>query len=124
MRLLRLNTMDQLPHDLIDRILTYLPDFDTLLSAILVSRSIYSVFKARPSSIKVAITINIAGPSVKQAMALSNLQWGLSNDEAYDEDNTPSYPTHLQQGEQLLEQARVVASFETLFSRRFAPAYS
>ena len=116
--------MDRLPADLIDRILTYLPDFDTLFSTILVSKSIYNVFKIRPSSIKAAVTDNVVGPCVKQAMALSNLQWSPSNDKVsiYNEDNAPSYPAHRQQGKQLLECARVVASFKNLFSRRFVAA--
>lgn len=110
--------MNQLPLDLIDRILTSLPDFDTLCATILVSKSIYNVFKIRPTSIKASVTFNIAGPSAKQAMALSNIQWDLTV-EFYEEDNIKDYPSCRVQGTQLLERAHIVASFEALFSRRF-----
>lgn len=110
--------MEQLPLDLIDRILTSLPDFHTLFATILVSKSIYNVFKIRPTSIKASVTFNVAGPSMKQAMALSNIQWDPAV-EFYEEDNIKGYPTCRVQGRQLLDRAYVVASFEALFSRRF-----
>ncbi|EIM83488.1 uncharacterized protein STEHIDRAFT_123904 [Stereum hirsutum FP-91666 SS1] len=110
--------MDQLPLDLIDRILTSLPDFDTLCATILVSKSIYNVFKIRPTSIKASVTFNIAGPSAKQAMALSNIQWDRTV-EFYEEANIKDYPSCRVQGTQLLDRANIVASFEALFSRRY-----
>lgn len=111
--------MDQLPLDLIDRILTYLPNFDTLFDTVLVSKKIYGVFSARPTSIKAAVAVNTVGPSVQQAMALSNIEWD-SDVEFYEEDNTKLYPKRREQGMQLWERARIVALFEDFFSRRFA----
>lgn len=111
--------MDQLPLDLIDRILTYLPDFDTLFATILVSKSIYNVYKIRPTSIKAFVTVNIVGPSVKQAMALSAIE-DRSGAEFYEEEHVKFYADSRRQGAALLERAKTLASFEALFCRRFA----
>src|SRR5579872_691944 len=53
-----------LTSDIIDCILTSLPDFPTLLSAILVSKSFHEVFQAHPSSILTSVTATKIGPEL------------------------------------------------------------
>ncbi|EGN98506.1 hypothetical protein SERLA73DRAFT_183555 [Serpula lacrymans var. lacrymans S7.3] len=64
--------MDPFPFnaDVADRILTYLPNFSSLLSAILSSRFVYSVYKARPNSISRAILYNQLGAALPPALRL------------------------------------------------------
>ncbi|KZT06332.1 uncharacterized protein LAESUDRAFT_679904 [Laetiporus sulphureus 93-53] len=53
--------LPSLSPDLLDRILTFLPDFRTLSAFIRTSKNLYSVFQARPKSIVKAITQNASG---------------------------------------------------------------
>ena len=50
--------------DVIDCVFTALPDFATLLSTILVSKSFHRVFQAHPSSILTSVTETHIGPEV------------------------------------------------------------
>jgi hypothetical protein len=50
--------MHGLHNDLIDRLLTFSPDFQTLGAAILTTRSFYEIFKAHPASILRAVAAN------------------------------------------------------------------
>ena len=53
-----------LSSDAIDCVLTSLPDFATLRSTILVSRSFHEVFQAHPSSILATVAATHIGPEV------------------------------------------------------------
>ena len=53
-----------LSSDIIDYLLTSLPDSGTLLSTILVSKSFYDVFQAHPSSIITSVVTNQIGPEL------------------------------------------------------------
>ncbi|KAJ7078655.1 hypothetical protein C8R44DRAFT_654481 [Mycena epipterygia] len=57
-----------LDDDIIDRVLTFLPDFKTLQAAILCSKSLYSVFATHPHSIVEAVAFNLIGPALLSAM--------------------------------------------------------
>lgn len=57
-----------LDDDLIDKILTFLPSFTDLRSAVLSSNTFYGVFSARPSSIVEAIAYNEVGPALPEAL--------------------------------------------------------
>jgi hypothetical protein len=53
-----------LSSDVIDCVLTSLPDFPTLLSTILVSKSFYDVFQAHPGSTLISVAATQIGPEV------------------------------------------------------------
>lgn len=53
-----------LSSDVIDYLLTLLPDAGTLLSTILVSKSFYEVFQARPRSTLTSVATNQIGPEL------------------------------------------------------------
>ncbi|KAJ7720094.1 hypothetical protein DFH07DRAFT_972738 [Mycena maculata] len=57
-----------LDDDLVDRVLTFSPNFCTLYAIILVCKSIHSVFSARPASITRAVAYNICGPALPDAV--------------------------------------------------------
>ena len=50
--------------DIIDHVLVSLPDFATLLSTILVSKSFHQVFKAHPGSTLISVAATQIGPEV------------------------------------------------------------
>lgn len=50
--------------DIIDCVLTSLPDFSTLLSTVLVSKSFYEVFQAHPASTLISVAATQIGPEV------------------------------------------------------------
>ncbi|KAG0703764.1 hypothetical protein DFH29DRAFT_416855 [Suillus ampliporus] len=56
--------------DLVACVLTSLPDFDCLVSAILTSKSIYNVFEQHPHSIVRSVAYNLVGPALPQALRL------------------------------------------------------
>jgi len=53
-----------LSSDIIDCVLTSLPDFATLFSTILVSKSFHEIFQAHPSSILTSVATTQIGPEV------------------------------------------------------------
>jgi len=53
-----------LSSDIIDCVLTSLPDFATLLSTTLVSKSFHEIFQAHPSSILTSVATTQIGPEV------------------------------------------------------------
>ncbi|KIJ60910.1 hypothetical protein HYDPIDRAFT_116592 [Hydnomerulius pinastri MD-312] len=56
--------------DLVDRILTSLPDFSSLVSTILTSKAVYAVYKAHPTSIQRAVAYNLVGSALPEALRL------------------------------------------------------
>ncbi|KAJ6603572.1 hypothetical protein DFH09DRAFT_1301359 [Mycena vulgaris] len=54
--------------DIADRIMTFSPSFSTLQSTILVSKAFYSDFQSHPMSIIRAVTYNIVGPALPEAL--------------------------------------------------------
>ena len=61
---LLLNMAPSLSSDIIDHLLTELPDFATLISTILVSKSFYEVFQTHPSSILTSVATTQVTPEV------------------------------------------------------------
>jgi len=53
-----------LSSDIVDCVLTSLPDFATLASAILISKSFHEVFQAHPSSILTSVATTQIGPEL------------------------------------------------------------
>jgi hypothetical protein len=59
-----------LPLDIVDHILSCIPDYRTLLAAILTSKAqLYKVFQSHKQSILVSVTFNLVGPSLPHAVA-------------------------------------------------------
>lgn len=111
-----------LDDDIVDRILTWLPDFYTLKSTILVSKSIHTVFEAHPKSIIRAVAYNLVGPALPQALRTTRCLFrkidGLTEpDYALDEEMLlPMKPEEICQ---IIQTTSVVESLEDLFSRRY-----
>lgn len=63
----------QLSEDIVDVILTALPDFPTLLSTISASKDINTVFETHPLSIIRCVADNQVGPALPQALRLVRL---------------------------------------------------
>lgn len=60
-----------LPADVVDRVLTFLPDFKSLSAALRTNkRHIYEVFQAHPKSIVLAIAHGVVGPALPQAVRM------------------------------------------------------
>ncbi|KAJ7658188.1 hypothetical protein DFH06DRAFT_1327474 [Mycena polygramma] len=57
-----------LDDDLIDRILGFCPEFDTLLALLSTCKTIYSIFNTRPRSIIRTVAYNVAGPALADAV--------------------------------------------------------
>lgn len=57
-----------LDDDIIDRILIFLPNYSTLRATILSSKSFYNVFKNHPNSILRAVSYNVTGPALPEAL--------------------------------------------------------
>lgn len=117
-----------LPTDLIDRILTILPDFQSLSSAIRTSNSvIYSVFQSHPKSIVRSVAHNVAGPAFPQALRFLHFSslvdtTGSSSDaldKLPDEYHILETPITRTLAHQLEEHARMIFSLENLFSLRY-----
>ncbi|KAH7923083.1 hypothetical protein BV22DRAFT_1036762 [Leucogyrophana mollusca] len=109
--------------DLTDRILTSLPDFKTLQSTILTSKSIYSVFRNRPHSIVRAVAYNQIGPALPQAVRLVRCGhaklWLKPVDELLGEDELVKHSILTnEEVRMLVDKAKVVEGLEDIFSWR------
>jgi hypothetical protein len=109
-----------LDDDIIDRILTFLPDFSALRATILASKQFHTVFKTHPNSIIRAVAYNITGPALPQAMRVirhpshsestpSSTPWAESH---------PISPITGEEARNLTANAAIVSSLEDLFSSR------
>ena len=65
---MRAHTALPLDDDILDRIFAFLSDYDTLRSLILTSKAFHAVFQAHPNSIIRAISYNLVGPALPQAI--------------------------------------------------------
>ncbi|KAJ7234356.1 hypothetical protein B0H12DRAFT_1076358 [Mycena haematopus] len=125
-----------LPDDIVGRIMTFCSTFDTLQATVLVSKAFYRVFQTHPkasgicsTSITTAVAYNIVGPALPQAWRVIRYPY-----DEYDEySNTPDgnssviaaacpenpHPLIVPGDEQaLLENGRVVAALEDIYSLR------
>ncbi|KAF8188463.1 hypothetical protein K438DRAFT_2019265 [Mycena galopus ATCC 62051] len=125
MRAYNLNALP-LEDDILDRIMTFFPTFDTLRAAMLVSKAFYRVFQAHPKSITWAVSYNVVGPALPQALRV--IRYPYYGHDLYDpdidptvmatavpEDRNPSAVTKAEQ-EKLKENAGVVAMLEDIYS--------
>ncbi|KAF9220579.1 hypothetical protein BS17DRAFT_786780 [Gyrodon lividus] len=54
--------------DLVDHILTSLPDFTTLTSTIVICRAVHNVYRAHPNSVQRAVAYNLVGETLPDAV--------------------------------------------------------
>ncbi|KAJ7234352.1 hypothetical protein B0H12DRAFT_1327689 [Mycena haematopus] len=123
-----------LDYDIVDRIMTFCSTLDTLRSTVLVSKVFYRVLQTHPGpkSIMRAVAYNIVGPALPQALRVVRypyleFAYALYNVYTFDgnlsamaaacpeELHSVIIPGH-EQG--LLENARVVAALEDIYSLR------
>ncbi|KAJ7262632.1 hypothetical protein C8J57DRAFT_1471175 [Mycena rebaudengoi] len=99
-----------LNHDIVDRILSSSPTFDTLWAANGVCRSWYQVFRTHPKAITYSVAYNIVGPALPQALDLMRRLVGSNDSEEI---------THLGSLERrrLAENAKTVSDLELLLSK-------
>jgi hypothetical protein len=120
-----------LDDDIVDRILTFLPNFTALGATILASKHFYTVFKTHPHSIVRAVAYNITGPALPQAMRV--LRYTPPDDPDPQNQNTlgpppkqwletdPVSPITNDEAGDLVENAAAVAALEDFFSLRQVP---
>ncbi|KAF5343246.1 hypothetical protein D9758_013412 [Tetrapyrgos nigripes] len=123
-----LPNMNSLPldDDVLDRILTFSPSFETLSSVILTSKVFYNVFSQRSKSIVRAVAHNVVGPALPQALRVIRYQLPGTDDQykVYDDlpgpesDEALEVPITPAEAHGLAENASVVAFLENLYSLR------
>jgi hypothetical protein len=103
--------------DIVDRILTFLPDFLTLQNVLTASKALYAVFQAHPNSIVRAVAYNVVGSALPQALRLVRCQDGSG---AYDtlEEDVVSLNITSEEARKLAANTTVVHALEDLFSWR------
>ncbi|KAF9464131.1 hypothetical protein BDZ94DRAFT_1257074 [Collybia nuda] len=123
---LTMRSLTSLPldDDIIDLVLTFLPNFPALGATILASKQIYNIFKIHPNSIIRAVAYNITGPALPQAMRL--LRYAPPpepNDPAPLQkiwlESDPISPITNWEAHCLVKNATIVSSLENLFSSRY-----
>ncbi|KAI0322318.1 hypothetical protein OF83DRAFT_1094673 [Amylostereum chailletii] len=124
-----LSTMlDKTSPDVIDLLLSYIPNLRSLCSTIVVSKSVYNVYKTRPRSITKAVAFNEIGTTLPDATRLCHLQLRslrelssqddselTSNKKTEEEDIGPA---NWSQAKILSENATVIHQLEVFFSQR------
>ncbi|KAK7694337.1 hypothetical protein QCA50_001520 [Cerrena zonata] len=128
---------EDLPSDIVDRILMSIPDFTTLSAALLTSKAhVYNVYQAHPKSVFHAVAYNITGPAIRQALCVAKMAEeaeALYDEESDDSDEQATVIVELlSDDEQVIEKllsdknvtsvlrknAKIVNKLEDLFSRR------
>ncbi|TFY82118.1 hypothetical protein EWM64_g1894 [Hericium alpestre] len=115
---------NDLPLDITDRIFTSFTDFESLWTAIRVSKHSYSVFKLRSTSILYAVSVNIAGRNVIHVLRLVRTATNLASSDSEGVDaipawkDVPRYPVTTEQRRLLIKYADVLQGWESFLSRR------
>ncbi|KAI0044379.1 hypothetical protein FA95DRAFT_1597442 [Auriscalpium vulgare] len=112
--------LDRLSLDVVDIILTSLPDFSTLWSTIQVSQHVHGVFKARPTSIMTAVAHSQLGPHLSEAIRIVRLKHaGADAQSPLLNDEGPETAVSDWRVARALETvATTVKAYEIMFSRR------
>ncbi|GBE78054.1 hypothetical protein SCP_0109360 [Sparassis crispa] len=107
-----------LTHDALDRVLTFLSDFNTLSAAILIDKNIYHVFQARPKSILRAVAYNAVGPALPAALRLAKNEESPTEPPAEDQLTGTDVRFNRAEADRIVAGATVISGFEDLFSWR------
>lgn len=100
--------------DLIDHILTFLPNLADLQSTILSSKAFFGVFSARPSSFVKAVAYNEIGPALPEALRV----FRYKVTDPWPEDVGGQSPITCAEARSLTRNAAVVKGLEGLYSSR------
>ncbi|KAJ7652780.1 hypothetical protein DFH06DRAFT_1093806 [Mycena polygramma] len=115
-----MHTFTSLPldDDVIDRILGFCPEFDTLLALLSTCKTIHSVFNARPRSITRAVAYNVAGPALADAVRALRPGKDRSTEECLcsPEELLATLGLSPAEKHKLQKNASVVRRFENVFS--------
>ena len=118
-------TLLPLDDDIINRVLTLSPDFDSLKATILATKAFYGVYKAHPNSIRRAVAENVVGPALPQALrAIRYRVPDMGEDSETEDSDAPegetdeSAPITNQEISKLVENARMFRGLEDVFSLR------
>ncbi|OJA17762.1 hypothetical protein AZE42_04860 [Rhizopogon vesiculosus] len=109
--------------DLVACVLTSLPDFHCLASAILTSRAVYNIFRQHPHSIVRAVAYNLVGPALPQALRFVRCQnaqlYSRPVDELLGDDDIENNPAFSRRDiRSLVAVSNTVQELENLFSLR------
>ncbi|KAJ6629810.1 hypothetical protein B0H10DRAFT_2428161 [Mycena sp. CBHHK59/15] len=124
-----------LADDIVDRIMTFCPDFSSLHATARVSKRFYRVYQTHPKSITRAVAYNVVGPALPQALRFIRYPYPEHSDDG-DEDgggggggdadpSTLCPETHeatsitAAEKQRLLEHAGTAAALEDVFSLRY-----
>ncbi|KAJ7641275.1 hypothetical protein FB45DRAFT_899834 [Roridomyces roridus] len=121
-----------LGNDVVDRIMTFCPDFGTLHKVALVSKEFLNVYRNHPKSITRAVAYNIVGPALPAAIRL--IRYPLDDHVSTDTDPV-DVATACPEGQnastltgeeqcRLLENAAIVQALEDVFSLRHKSRFS
>ncbi|KAJ6465533.1 hypothetical protein C8R47DRAFT_991485 [Mycena vitilis] len=108
-----------LPNDILDRIFQWLPTFQTLSAAKLVSKTWYQVFQTHPKSIVRSVATNVLGPVAEAIRALR-----YPRDDAGTEDHLDIDALSQEEYSCLQQNAAVVRKLEEAFSLRYKDSLS
>lgn len=109
-------SFNDLSLDLRDQLLMTVPDFLTLRSAVLASRTLHEAFAIRPKSIIRAVVRNEVGPAWPHALSLVRMSAADEVEEPIDE---VTVVITAKEALNLGERARVAKRFEDYFSFRW-----
>lgn len=117
----------QISSDVLDHILTSISDFPTLLSFILVTKGVHTVFESRPNSIIRTVAEHQVGPALPQALRVVRL-----GDDANEQSVEKKELRNLHQEKDVLtsgitrqeawrlgQNSTVAYAFEALYSSRY-----
>ncbi|KAK1235943.1 hypothetical protein PQX77_000810 [Marasmius sp. AFHP31] len=111
-----------LDDDIINHVLTSLPDFDSLKATILSTKSFYNVYKAHPNSIRRAVAENVVGPALPEALRVvrhHDPEESETEDEDASEGETDANaPIRNEEISELAENAKMFRALEDVFSLR------
>jgi len=113
--------------DIIDCVFTSLPDFATLLSTILVSKSFHEVFQAHPTSILTSVAKTQIGPELfpcavrlahfdrnEYMASRANYVQNFPSERKFPQNEVPEVTTHVAAA--LAKNERIVVGLELFFS--------
>ena len=112
---------EDLPVDIVDRILVFIPDFPTLRAALLTSKNyIYNVYQEHPNSIFQSVASSVSGAALRQA--LISTQWAKSPG-AMDDLPDEEAPIEILLSNNVVvstleRNAEIVSTLEVFYSRR------
>ncbi|KAL0061801.1 hypothetical protein AAF712_011318 [Marasmius tenuissimus] len=111
-------TIPLLDDDILNHILTFLPDFYSLKATILSTKTFYDVYKAHPNSIRRAVAENVVGPALPEALRFVRHRDPKDLETEDEVEADESAPIMEEEIPELVENARMFRVLEDVFSLR------